>query len=145
MHQVDDVYGQDERQLRLFNLAGFNDKAEIVRVLIKHGADVTAQDENHSAPLHQVSSKGCSETLKLLIQHGADVNAHDAGRSTPLHLAASSYFALDGIIKIVDLPLTYGAYIDEKDDRGRTPYQIATSRGLSKIAELLSGHHVREE
>jgi len=64
-------------------------KADTVRLLIDHGADVFAQDENHSTPLHLASSLGSAETVRLLIEHGADVTAQDGNHSTPLHLASS--------------------------------------------------------
>ena len=64
---------------------------ETVRVLIDHGADVTARDESQSTPLHLVSesSLGSGEAVQLLIERGADVTAIDGNRRTPLHLASS--------------------------------------------------------
>ena len=64
-------------------------KAETVRVLIEHGADVTMQNGAHSTPLHLASSKGNTETVRLLLQHGADVVTQDENNRTPLHLASS--------------------------------------------------------
>ena len=64
-------------------------KAETVRVLIEHGADVTMQDRAHSTPLHLASSRGSTETVRLLLQHGADVATQDENNRTPLHLASS--------------------------------------------------------
>jgi ankyrin repeat protein len=66
-------------------------KTETVRLLIKHGADVTAQDEAHSTPLHLASSCASTETVRLLIEHGAKVNcnARDGSHRTPLHLVSS--------------------------------------------------------
>lgn len=64
-------------------------KIETVRLLIEHGADVTAQDEACVTPLHLASSKGSVETVQLLIENGADVAARDARNRTPLHLASS--------------------------------------------------------
>jgi ankyrin repeat protein len=62
---------------------------ETVRLLIKHGADVTAQDEACSTPLHLASSHGSADTVRLLIEHGADVTAKDGDHRTPLHLVSS--------------------------------------------------------
>ena len=112
-----------------------------MRLLLQHGADVTALDDTHSTPLHLASSKGSAETVELLIQHGAFVNAQNEFRSTPLHLAASSLLALKGTI--VRLLLKHGADIDAVDSKGRTPYEIAKSEGNSWIAKLLSDHHAR--
>ena len=110
-------------------------KTRVVRVLLEHGADVSARDDTHSTPLHLASFKGNSEAIKLLIRHGADVNAQDERHMTPLHWAASSRLALGR--NVVLLLLRYGANIGAEDDKGQTPFQIASSRGLSEIAELL--------
>ena len=132
-----DALGQDERLIAQIHRAKFDEKAGIV-VLIQHGADVTARDKTDSTPLHLASSKGSSNTVKLLIQHGADANAKDGRHATPLHLAASSHLSLKG--NVVRLLLDHGAnVITDKDDRDQTSFQIASSRGLSEIAELLSG------
>ena len=65
-------------------------KTETVRLLIKHGADVTAHDEAQLTPLHLASSCASAETVHLLIEHGANVTARDGRHRTPLHLASSS-------------------------------------------------------
>jgi ankyrin repeat protein len=63
--------------------------ADTVRLLIKHGADITAQDKTRSTPLHMASSIGLAECVRLLIEHGADVTAQNETHLTPLHLASS--------------------------------------------------------
>ena len=60
-----------------------------MRLLIKNGADVKAQDGTHSTPLHMASSSGFPRLVSLLIEHGADVTARDRRQKTPLHLASS--------------------------------------------------------
>ena len=66
-----------------------NAKANIVRLLIKHGADVTAQDKTLWTALHMASSLGLIESVRTLIGHGADVNAQNETDLTPLHQVAS--------------------------------------------------------
>lgn len=58
-------------------------KAETVRLLIEHGADVTMQDETYSTPLHLASSQGSAKTVQGLIEHGANVIAQDSSNRTP--------------------------------------------------------------
>ena len=65
-------------------------KADTVRLLIKHGADVTAQDKTHSTPLHMASSFRLVGGVQILIENGADINSQNESHSTPLHLASSS-------------------------------------------------------
>jgi ankyrin repeat protein len=112
-----------------------DEKADIVQLLIQHGADVTAQDNACSTPLHLASSKGCDRTVELLLRYGADVNAQDGRDSTPLHLAVSSRLALKS--DVLHLLLGYGANVDVKNDIGQTPFQISLSSGLPEITELL--------
>ncbi|KAH9011723.1 ankyrin repeat-containing domain protein, partial [Lactarius deliciosus] len=131
-----DANGQDEG-LRM-RKAKSNHKTDIVQLLVRHGADVTARDDAYSTPLHLASSKGSVETVNLLIEHGADVNAQNGNHSTPLHLAASSQLAPEG--NIVRLLLKHGANVDAKDGEGRTPVQIASSEGHFWIAKLLSDY-----
>lgn len=64
-------------------------KADTVRLLVKHGADVSVQDETDSTPLHLAALYGSSETVRILLKRGADVNILDGNRKTPLHLASS--------------------------------------------------------
>ena len=63
--------------------------ADIVKLLVDHGADVTTQDETLSTPLHLAACRGSTETVRLLIEHSADVTARDRSNRTPLHLALS--------------------------------------------------------
>lgn len=60
-----------------------------MRLLIKHGADVAAQDITHSTALHLAALSGGSETVRILLEHGADVSIRDESHKTPLHLALS--------------------------------------------------------
>ena len=64
-------------------------KTDTVRLLIKHGADVSVQDHTHLTPLHLAALSGSSETVRLLLEHGADITVLDGNHKTPLHLASS--------------------------------------------------------
>ena len=66
-----------------------NTRVEAVEVLVRHGADVTARNNNNSTPLHLASSLWGTTSMERLIQHGADVNASDKDNSTPLHLVTT--------------------------------------------------------
>ncbi len=58
------------------------ENTNIVRALIKHGADVNAKGECGYTPLHMACQWGHVELAKILIEHGADQNAlNDAGQN----------------------------------------------------------------
>jgi ankyrin repeat protein len=61
---------------------------EVVKFLIKTGADVHAQNNNDhwgTTPLHAAAHANQSAIAQLLIDTGADVNAKDMNGKTPLH------------------------------------------------------------
>ena len=84
-----DVNGQNDRVTVRDYQDEHLEKVENVRLLIKHGADVKAQDETQSTPLHMASFSRYPRVVGLLIEYGADVAARDRSQRTPLHLASS--------------------------------------------------------
>ena len=142
---------------------------ENVRLLIKNGADVKAQDETHSTPLHMASSSWFPELVGLLIEHGADVTARDRKHRTPLHLASSmvsSRMALlfvecrtglhgqnskydgynetvfDAMTNTVRLLIHHGADVTAQDQSQSTPLHLVSesSLGSGEVVQLLIDH-----
>jgi len=58
----------------------------MVKLLVAHGANVNAKDENGETPLHGAVG-GKIEIVKFLLEQKADVNAKDNSGQTPLHVA----------------------------------------------------------
>ena len=63
---------------------------DMVRRLLKHGADPNIGDSDHKTPLHAASSCGSLEAVRLLLSHGAKVDVKDKDGKTPLQVAASN-------------------------------------------------------
>ena len=54
-------------------------------LLIEHGADATAQNNDGTTPLHHMSEWGDVDVDQLLIKHGADATAQSNDGMTLLH------------------------------------------------------------
>jgi ankyrin repeat protein len=72
------------------------DQVGIMQILLDHGADPNARDNDGSTPLHHSSwwqkrdylpTKGTVESTRLLLNHGAIIDAEDNEGRTPLQLA----------------------------------------------------------
>jgi tankyrase len=72
------------------------DHIDIMQVLLDHGSDPNARDNDNSTPLHHaswwqkrefVAQEGSVEGTRLLLKHGAIVDAEDIEGRTPLQLA----------------------------------------------------------
>ena len=70
--------------------------ADIMQLLLNHGANPNARDEDDSTPLHTscwwekedcLPSQGTVEATRLLLEHGAIIDAEDSKGMTPLQLA----------------------------------------------------------
>ncbi len=61
--------------------------AEMVKLLIEHGAPVNARQHGGWAPLHAAAQNGDVEMAKMLVEAGADVLARATNNQMPLDLA----------------------------------------------------------
>lgn len=73
----------------LHNACSFG-HAEVVQLLLKHGADPNARDNWHFTPIMEAAIKGKIEVCIVLLQQGADVSIKNADNKTAYDLADSS-------------------------------------------------------
>jgi len=113
------------------DLAVANGHDEVIRSLIAGGANVNAQPERGVRPLIMASYRGYTKIAEILVNSAADVNATSNGESA-LHRAA--YW---GHKDVAELLIARGAEVCAKDQRGRTPLQLAEKRNHTDIVDLL--------
>ena len=101
--------------------------AKAVTVLIQHGANVNARNKNDETPLFGADTSA----VTALVEAGADINARggvdEDGKKqhwTPLHQAAN--FGL--IISRVTILIELGADVNAKDNKNRTPLDLAKAK-----------------
>jgi len=121
-----------ETPLHLISRAGHID---LTRLLIEHGADAAAQNDDGTTPLHEASEGGHVDLARLLIEHGADVAAQTKYGTTPLHGAS-----LRGHVDLARLLIEHGADVTAQTENGTTPLRWASGRGHVDLAQLLIEH-----
>ncbi len=68
--------------------AALGGDAEVVKLLLDHGAEINARDQESGAtPLSYAASLGRAEVVDLLLTRGADATLKNTRGQTPLDLA----------------------------------------------------------
>ncbi|XP_051684962.1 ankyrin repeat and SOCS box protein 3 isoform X3 [Oryctolagus cuniculus] len=114
--------------------ASFQGNAEIIKLLLKKGANKECQDDFGITPLFVAAQYGKLESLSILISSGANVNCQALDKATPLFIAAQ-----EGHTKCVELLLSSGADPDLycNEDNWQLPIHAAAQMGHTKILDLL--------
>jgi ankyrin repeat protein len=104
--------------------------ADMVQLLLDHGADPNLADETQRRPLHWFASGNEITAMQAILQHGADVHAM-GGFGMPIHEAASSSLAA------VELLLAHGADAEARDHQFNTPLHEAARYGKTDVMTFL--------
>ena len=96
--------------------------AEATRLLLAHGAHVSARNKAGETPLLVICGQGgwIAKTVRLLHEHGADPNAVGSDRTTPLGRVHRTAQPLDGR-EATQLLLEYGARLDPPTSSSAAP------------------------
>jgi ankyrin repeat protein len=109
--------------------------AEIVALLLAHGAPVDGADPSGDTPLHLAARYGHDEVVKVLIAAHASIDARSRGNLTPLDAAATN-----GRFVAVKLLLAAGADVNRREMEGYTALHSAAQGGDADVARLLLEH-----
>ena len=123
-----DVNIREMDQWAPLHWAAFDGRLSIARLLLDHGARVSAENDQSEVPLLLVSQGNYKSQehgaglAQLLLEHGADVNARAKNEWTPLHWAA-----FKGRLEITQLLLDHGANVNAENDYRETPLHLASA------------------
>ena len=109
-------------------------QTEKIKLLLEHGADLEADDEDGKTPLAAAAEDYTHEALPILLERGAQLEARDYKGRTPLGAAVCNNNTLG-----VQILLEKGANLETRDDRGHSPLVLAVRQGhLEMVRYLLS-------
>lgn len=154
------------RSLSYLQLAVMRASIDVVRQLLKAGAEPNKPDHFGDTALHAAADRGSRSIVNLLISKGANVNAHNDLGATPLFLASSVYVArvlvahgadpnatvkdgqsvLDAYVEarrgdLVMYLVHAGAKVSAQDSKGNTPLMYSVSGAVA--AEAKRSHRGR--
>jgi len=117
-------------------------QAEVIAVLVQHGADVNHSDRGGATALHRAVRARSASAVRQLLKFGARTGSRLRARgSSALHLAAQSTGAsgtagaIEQQVEIIGLLRAYGGDVSALDASGRTPRDRASS---DRIAAALT-------
>ncbi|KFY46227.1 hypothetical protein V494_00549 [Pseudogymnoascus sp. VKM F-4513 (FW-928)] len=108
------------------------EKAEIVTILLHHGANINAVDSHGQTSLHLASMKGTVGIVRVLLQHSINLEAIDSVGATASHKAAAS-----GHLDIVRLLVDKNCNINAITPRSQTLLHLAVSNQHTETAAFL--------
>jgi len=110
---------------------------DIIRLLLKHGADIDTRDDAGNTPMMFVlltsnPSREPVEIVQLFLDFGSKPNTQNKLGVSPLMMAA-----LGNKREIAKLLLKFGANVNLQTDGGKTALILASMVGGKEVAELL--------
>ncbi|XP_060109000.1 ankyrin repeat domain-containing protein 35 [Heteronotia binoei] len=115
-----------------FHLAASTGLTECLMILLTHGAEANAKNDDGSTALHLATIACQPQCVKVLLQYGANEDCVDGENRTPLHWAAFS-----GCASSVLLLCDQEAFLDVMDNNGQTPLMVAAQGNYPAICSQL--------
>jgi len=81
------VHRRDEKHNTALHMVASEGNLELAKNLIRHGADVNAQNKNNNTPLHMAAANNHLSVVELLFQSEASTDVTNEGRVTPLEVS----------------------------------------------------------
>jgi len=110
-------------------------RVDVVQLLLEHGADVDARDDDERSPLHLASDGGHVEVVRVLLEHRADTEIRDKYDCSPLERASA-----EGFVGVVLVLLRHGANANAQSNEKLTPLHYASVKRHLAVARALFEH-----
>lgn len=132
-----------EGRHRLLHWAVIAGAEEVVRELLRLGADVNSRNHYFETALHEAAARGALEIADVLIRNKADLNPRSLNQPaveglrsdyTPLHFAV-----VFGHLDVTKLLIKRKAHLNARDEEGWTPLHWGVSLGSMESIKLLLG------
>ncbi|KAJ3765792.1 ankyrin repeat-containing domain protein, partial [Lentinula raphanica] len=117
------------------NIAAQTNQNNIIKLLLKYGADLKSEEENTQKALLQAAMFGYEDTVELLLLNNANVNAQGDDLETALQAAAYGKHKA-----IISLLLDHGADVNANKGYDGTALHIAAFCNNQDIIKLLIDH-----
>ncbi|CAH3194929.1 unnamed protein product [Porites evermanni] len=136
--------GLDNHRFSPLHLATQRGRLDIIKILIEHGADISAVNEESETAIHIAAREGRDEVLRHLLQRVSMtglsckdlVNKENDEAKTCLHLAVQG-----GHVEAAMVCLEYGANLQSvKKSRDHLPLHVASSLGDLQMVKFLLSH-----
>ncbi|CAG7920562.1 unnamed protein product [Penicillium olsonii] len=119
----------------LLQRASCNDYADVVIMLLHHGADLNAQGGHYGNALQAATVNGHGSMARFMIDNGADLNAQGGYYGNALQAAS-----VNGYADVVRMLLDQGADPNAQGGHYGNALQAATSNGHSDVIQILVDH-----
>mmetsp|Transcript_24785 Transcript_24785/g.34133 ORF Transcript_24785/g.34133 Transcript_24785/m.34133 type:complete len:1123 (-) Transcript_24785:45-3413(-) len=112
----------------------------MVRHLLKCGADPNSLTADGKSPLFLAAFKNRVSCVPLLLQSGADVTMRDEEGNTALHFTQSPEIAVKILASLDDAVSVRSGFCNTQNDQGDTPLHVAFARADYEMATFLLSH-----
>lgn len=126
---------KNNKGFTLLHTAALYGHPEMVNLLVKHGAQLEATDNDGNTALFHAVYSGVLKVVKTLIDiHNANIEHTDRNKGTILHIACFKQY--DDICDY--LVNRFITKLDKPDLNGTTPVHLAAAKGNKKLLRLMS-------
>lgn len=117
------------------------DRVGVVYELIERGIDWNAKDIFNRSAIHSAAINGSARSLAILLDlPGIDTNLQDINGNAAIHDAAALRYDSDALTTL----LSKGARTDIRNNRGKTPLEVARMKGTRESVLILKQKYAKD-